>query len=273
MHEVARTDNGANVDEVLSGTISSVHVKLVALLAGRGQARERYAALRNRVKTQAAHYLIARIREEIEELEQRESERVYKRRATSKAKLTGAVERFVGDLLRVRAGTLLPANIYRAVGRSEFSDAHVKYDTFVKVLDGLKALDLVGHQKGKSRYRKTLFGNAPERGHAARFWAPAAFCEYSWRFSADGWGRSLTQLAVALREHFSSAGGLQKPVDSFCAPSRGGSGERPKRARGLPGVAARHHATTYDFALCAPRCFLNLLGQRHRPHCTPPEAA
>jgi hypothetical protein len=65
----------------------------------------------------------------------------------------------------------MPANIYRVVGRSEFTDADVKYDTFTKMLDGLKALGLVGHQKGQSRYRKTPFGNAREPGHAARFWA------------------------------------------------------------------------------------------------------
>jgi hypothetical protein len=82
-----------------------------------------------------------------------------------------AVERFVGDLLRVRAGSTTPASIHRVVGRSEFGDANVKYDMFKQVLEGLKTLGLVGHQKGQSKYRKTPFGNAPEPGRAARFWA------------------------------------------------------------------------------------------------------
>ncbi len=107
----------------------------------------------------------------MEKLEQREGKRVYRRRATSEAKFVGAIERFVGDLLRVRAGTTGLGNIYRVVGRSAFGDASVKYDMFTQVLNGLKTLGLVFHLKGQSRYRRTPFGNAPEPGQAARFWA------------------------------------------------------------------------------------------------------
>ena len=64
-----------------------------------------------------------------------------------------------------------PAHVYRAIGRSRFDDDKVKYDLFTQVLNGLKTLGLVFHVKGQARYRKTPFGNAPERGHAARFWA------------------------------------------------------------------------------------------------------
>jgi hypothetical protein len=39
---------------------------------------------------------------------------------------------------------------------------------FMRVLEGLKALRLVGHRKGQSRYAN---GNAQLPGHAARFWA------------------------------------------------------------------------------------------------------
>ena len=52
-------------------------------------------------------------------------------------------------------------NIYRAVGRSEFGDAVSSTICSQKVLEGLKTLGLVGHQKGQSRYRKTPFGNRP----------------------------------------------------------------------------------------------------------------
>ena len=171
MLEVTRTDDSTATAQTLSDAIKTVHTRIVALLAARGQARERYAALRNRARTQAAHDLIARIRDDLEKLEQREGKRTYKRRAVSGAKFVDAIERFVGDLLRARAGTTGLANLYRVIGRSEFGDASVKYDMFTKVLDGLKTLDLVGHQKGQSRYRKTPFGNAPVAGQAARFWA------------------------------------------------------------------------------------------------------
>src|SRR5262249_28038836 len=92
------------------------------------------------------------------------------------------IERFVGDLLRVRTGMTAPANVYRAIGRSRFDDDKVKYDLFTQVLDGLKSLGLVFHLKGQARYRKTPFGNAPERGHAARFWA--FFNNRSWKNSS-----------------------------------------------------------------------------------------
>jgi hypothetical protein len=171
MLEITRAGNSNVTVQTLSDAIRTVHANIVALLAARGQAREHYAALRNRARTQAAHDLIARIREDMEQLEQREGKRLYKRRAVSGAKLADAIERFVGDLLRVRAGATGLANVYRVIGRSEFGNASVKYDMFTTVLDGLKALELVGHQKGQSRYRKTPFGNAPAAGHAARFWA------------------------------------------------------------------------------------------------------
>jgi hypothetical protein len=167
MLELTRTDDSA----AAVPTETEVHAKIVELLTARGNARERYAAMRNRARTQAADALIAQIRDDLEKLEQTEGKRVYKRRAASEAKLAGAIERFVGDLLRVRAGTTGLGNIYRTVGRSRFGDAAVKYDMFTKVLEGLKKLGLVFHLKGQSRYRKTPFGNAPQPGHAARFWA------------------------------------------------------------------------------------------------------
>jgi hypothetical protein len=171
MLEVTRLHDSTASAHTLSVAITTVHIRIIRLLTARGQSRERYAALRNRARTQAARDLIARIRDDVQELEQTQAKRIYKRRAVSGAKFVGAIERFVGDLLRVRAGTTGMANIHRALGSSRFADDNVKYDMFTKVLDGLKTLGLVGHQKGQSRYRKTPFGNASEPGHAARFWA------------------------------------------------------------------------------------------------------
>jgi len=169
MLDVTNRDHSTAI--LLSAKITTVHTKIVSLIGARGQARERYASLRNRAVTQAAHDLIEHIRDDIEALEQRRRTRQYKRRAASKVKLTEAIERFVGDLLRVRAGTTMPCSIHRVVGRSEFGNASIKYDMFTKVLDGLKTLGFVWHRKGQSRYRKTPFGNAAERGRAPRFWA------------------------------------------------------------------------------------------------------
>jgi hypothetical protein len=180
MLELTRTDDSAAVP-----TETEVHAKIVELLTARGNARERYAALRNRARTQAADALIAQIRDDLEKLEQTEGKRVYKRRAASEAKFAGAIERFVGDLLRVRAGTTALGNIYRVLGHSEFGDASVKYDTFTQVLEGLKTLGLVGHQKGQSRYRKTLFGNAPIPGQAARFWPTSKLLSLAAHYGID----------------------------------------------------------------------------------------
>ena len=171
MLEVPRTEDSTAAAQTLAAAIRTVHRGIVELLTARGNARERYAALRNRARTPAADALIAHIRDDLEKLEQREGKRVYKRRAASEEKLVGAIERFVGDLLRVRAGMTAPANIYRVVGSSKFGDASVKYDMFTQVLNGLKTLGLVFHLKGQSRYRRTPFGNAPVPGQAARFWA------------------------------------------------------------------------------------------------------
>ena len=49
MLEVTRTDDST----------AAVHTKIIELLTARGQSRERYAALRNRSRTQAADALIA----------------------------------------------------------------------------------------------------------------------------------------------------------------------------------------------------------------------
>jgi hypothetical protein len=78
--------------------------------------------------------------------------------------------RFVGDLLRARAGTKASGRIYRPTGRSQFSDAPVNYDMFMRALDGLKALGLVEHRKGRTLSRDTGFGfRVTVPGRAARF--------------------------------------------------------------------------------------------------------
>jgi hypothetical protein len=159
-----------------------VRTKIIELLKERGQSRERYAALRNRSRTQAGDALIAEIRAQMAELEQREGKRIYKRRAASEVKLVTAIECFVGDLLRVRRGMTAPANVYRAIGRSRFDDDKVKYDLFTQVLNRLKTLGLIFHLKGQARYRKTPFGNAPEPGHAARFWASGKLLRLAARY-------------------------------------------------------------------------------------------
>jgi len=106
--------------------------------------------LRSRGCTPAAHHLIARISDDIEELEQKTRSRVRKRRARSGTKFFHALDRFVGDLLRAKAETTGPARIYRAVGKDMFKHDPVKYDVFMGVLEGLKALELVEHRKGRT---------------------------------------------------------------------------------------------------------------------------
>jgi len=169
-------DNFAALQTV-DAAITAVHTRIIRLIrTWWQQPEERYADLRSKGHTSAAHQLIAHICDDIEEQEQKAGSRVRKRRARSGAKFYHALERFVGDLLRARAGTTGPARIYRAVGKDTFKHDPVKYDVFMRVLEGLKALELVGYRKGKTRYRKTEFDpgefvSAPLKGRAARFWA------------------------------------------------------------------------------------------------------
>ena len=163
-------DNSAAVQTVDAASITV----LAGLIAAWMLAKERYADLHSRARTPAANQLIARIRDDIETLEGKVGSRVRKRREKSGAKFSDAIERFVGDLLRAKAGMSGPVRIYRAVGKTGFEHDPVKYDMFTRVLEGLKALELVGHLKGKTRYRQSGFWadvTVPLSGRAARFWA------------------------------------------------------------------------------------------------------
>jgi hypothetical protein len=141
-------DNAATA-QTGPAAIAAEHTKIIKLITAWSQLEERYADLRSKGRTAAAHQLIARICDDIEELEQKAGSRVRKRRARSGAKFFHALERFVGDLLRARAGTTGPARVYRAVGKDAFKQDAVKYDLFMRVLEGLKALELVGYRRGQ----------------------------------------------------------------------------------------------------------------------------
>lgn len=182
-------DDNVTTAQTPRAAIAAEHTRIINLItAWWQQPEERYADLRSRGRTSAADQLIARICEDIEELEQRAGSRVRKRRARSGAKFLHAVERFVGDLLRAKAGTTGPARIYRAVGKDRFKHDPVKYDVFVRVLDGLKALQLVGHVKGKTRYRTTAFWpdvSVRLQGRAARFWATTKLLKLAEDYGID----------------------------------------------------------------------------------------
>lgn len=57
-------------------------------------------------------------------------------RAKSGQTYHDAIERFVGDLLRARAGDNGSGRIYRSIGKTSFEDDSVNYDVFIgKFLD------------------------------------------------------------------------------------------------------------------------------------------
>jgi hypothetical protein len=174
MHDVHREANDglqAPALQTVHAALLDVRSKIVGLVRAWSQSMERYADLRSRARTPGAEKLIAFIRDGIEQLERKGNKRVRERREKSGAKFSEAIERFVGDLLRARAGTSRAGRIYRAIGKMSFDDDPVKYDVFTKVLEGLKGLELIGHLKGQSRYRKTPFGAVQLPGLGARFWA------------------------------------------------------------------------------------------------------
>ena len=173
MHDVHREANDPQAPalQTVHAALLGVRLKVLGLVKAWSHSMERYADLRSRARTPEADKLIAFIRAGIEQLERKGDKRVRKRREKSGAKFSEAIERFVGDLLRARAGTSRAGRIYRAIGKMSFDHEPVKYDVFTKMLQGLKGLELVGHRKGQSRYRKTLFGTVQLPGLGARFWA------------------------------------------------------------------------------------------------------
>ncbi len=154
----AKTQTDAHSVQTVDAEKTAIQTEIIRLIRARSQPpKERWADLRSRARTQAARELIAQIRCDLEDVEQKANGRVNKRRELSRAKFSGAIERFVGDLLRVRADTAAPALIFRSIGKSNFDHDPVKYETFTKVLKGLKDLDLVSHRKGQTRFRKMEF--------------------------------------------------------------------------------------------------------------------
>jgi hypothetical protein len=193
MLDPEQTSNAEDVRGRLNaahGSLNASRAHIIALIQAWANARERYADLHSRAHTPAASELIFRIYDDVAEHEQKTGNRVRKRRARSGVKFADALERFIGDLLRVRAHTTAPALLYRAVGKSSFTHDPVKYDVFIRALEGLKALELVGHQRGRTRYRKADFGpdavlSVAMRGRAARFWATGKLLALAAQFGID----------------------------------------------------------------------------------------
>jgi hypothetical protein len=151
--------------------LATERAKLVQLIGLRAPDKlDRYADFRSRGNTGSAHKLIMRLHYDIREHEQNAGSRVREMGVRTATKFTLALDRFVGDLLRARAGTNATGRIYRPTGKVDFSDTPVKYDMFMRVLDGLKALGLVEHRKGRTRYQETGFDvRVTVPGRAARF--------------------------------------------------------------------------------------------------------
>ncbi len=120
MHDVHREGNDdlqAPALQPVHAALLGVRLKVLGLIRAWSQSMERYADLRSRACTPEADKLIALIRDGIERLERKGDKRVRKRREKSGAKFSEAIERFVGDLLRARAGTSGVVRIYRAIGK------------------------------------------------------------------------------------------------------------------------------------------------------------
>lgn len=231
----AETQTDAHGVQTVDTAKTAVQTEIIRLVrAWSQQPKERWADLRSRARTHAARELIAHIRSDLEDLEQKANRRTRKRRELSGAKFSGAIERFVGDLLRVRADTTAPALIFRSIGKSNFDHDPVKYETFTKVLKGLRDLDLVSHRKGQTRFRKMEFDPGD-------FFSVALLGRAS-RFSATG---KLLRLAGQygigsdnVREHFAPEPPMYPLVLKDYAGGRG-----PKKAKG-PRINFKHTAET-----------------------------
>ncbi len=191
-------DGNANAGQTVHDAIGALRARMIGLITEWSHPKERYADLRSRTLTREAHLLIFRIGDDIAELESKLGKRVRKRRVKSGVKFLEAIERFVGDLLRVRAGTTGPARIFRSLGKTTFDRAPVKYDVFTSVLEGLKALELVGHQKGRTSYLKIEFDPGDPTPHTRGqdeplcFWATGKLLRLARSLRHQQWHRGQT---------------------------------------------------------------------------------
>jgi hypothetical protein len=164
----------AQTDVVKQPTPLEARAKIISLIAARGR-EDRYATLLSWWRTAAAHELIYRLYHDIADWEKKSGKRVRWRLGGRGPVFISALCRFVGDLLRARADRNASGRIYHSLGKTKFEGAPVTYDVFIGVLDGLKALGLVGHEKGRARYRRVDFGDWDASvalpGRASRFWA------------------------------------------------------------------------------------------------------
>jgi hypothetical protein len=166
------------------------HARLVDLLEKRAEMlapvstkepEDRYAALLSRGRTSAARDLVRQVFGEITHWQRESGRRVRKYRAKSGSAFHDAVERIIGDLLRARADNNASGRIYHAMGKTSFDDDPVNYDVFMKALQALKALELVGHKNGRTRFRKVPEWGVSTTlpGRASRFWATAKLVEFA----------------------------------------------------------------------------------------------
>jgi hypothetical protein len=167
-----RRKESALLNRLKQPPLSEVHAEIISLIAARGR-EDRYAALLSRCRTTPAHYLTRQVFVQIADWQRKSGERIRGFRAKSGSPFLDAVERFVGDLLRARADDNASGRVYRVIGKTAFKDDPVTYDVFMRVLDALKALGLVGHEKGKTRFSKVPEWGVSETlpGRASRFWA------------------------------------------------------------------------------------------------------
>jgi hypothetical protein len=162
----------AQTSVVKQPALLEARAKIVSLIAARGR-EDRYAALLSWWRTAAAQNLIYGLYNDIARWEKESGKRVRQRQARRGVVFVDALCRFVGDLLRARAGRNASGRIYHALGKTSFDDVPVNYDVFMGVLDGLKALGLVGHAKGWRSYHEIEEWNVSVTlaAHASRFWA------------------------------------------------------------------------------------------------------
>jgi hypothetical protein len=182
--------NNSHAAQIVDPAIAAARTRIIKLVRTWSQPKERYADLRSRVRTPSARELVFSIYHAITDHEQKTGSRVRQRHIRSGLKFTEALERFIGDFLRAKADTTAPALVYRSVGKSSFTHDPVKYDMFVRALDGLRALELVGHRKGQTRYRKSEFDpgefvSTSLPGRAARSWATGKLLRLAAEYGID----------------------------------------------------------------------------------------
>lgn len=128
-----------------------------------------YASLLSRATSDAAQKLVADMYVRVTTWERTEGNRKYARGPEAAVSLRSTIERFIGDLLSVRADVESAGRIWRPLKTTAFNDDVVSYRDFRVARTALEALKLIKVADHVTRYMDAFGYKVPLEGKTTRF--------------------------------------------------------------------------------------------------------